>query len=180
MGLEPAGAGGWEKPSTSGGPPCGSGEDQLLYPLLPERVTLDANPLDRMDAQHAAVDAAVTAVRADLPAWSATGDATIGERMAAKIECMLIALVEHLSEEEAELLPIVSANVTQAEWDQLAEHGLGSIPPKRRLVPLGHILDETDDTERTRFLLSVPAPARLAYRLIGKRQFAREAAAIRR
>lgn len=113
-------------------------------------------------------------------AWSATGDAATGERMAAQIEGMLIALVEHLSEEEAELLPIVSANVTQAEWDKLAEHGLGSIPPKRRLVTLGHILEETDDTERTRFLLNVPAPARLAYRLIGKRQFAREAAAIRR
>jgi hypothetical protein len=44
---------------------------------------------------------------------------------------------------------------------------------------LGHITEETDAAERRRFLQVVPAPARLAYTLIGHRQFTRETTAIR-
>lgn len=155
------------------------GEDQLLYPLLRERVALDAELLDRMAAQHAQVDETIRSVRADLPGWTTSANAEAGERMAERIDAVLPVLVDHLAEEEQLLLPIVAANVTKPEWDKLAEHGMSSIPPKRRLVILGHIMEETDDSERTRFLLNVPAPARLAYRIIGKRQFAREAATIR-
>lgn len=156
------------------------GEDELLYPLLRDRVALDAELLDRMHAQHAQVDDAVTAVREDLPAWTASADPAAGERMAARLDAALPVLIDHLAEEEDALLPIVAATVTKDEWDKLAEHGMSSIPRKRRLVILGHIIEETDDAERTRFLLNVPPPARLAYRLIGRRQFAREAAAVRR
>jgi hemerythrin-like domain-containing protein len=156
-----------------------SGEDELLYPLLRQRATLDAELLDRMDAQHAEVDAAVTAVRADLPSWTANADAAAGERMAERIEAMVPVLVAHLAEEEEQLLPLVATTVTQKEWDQLGHHGLNSIPVKRRLVILGHIVEEADDAERARFMLRVPPPARLAFRLIGQRQHARETAAVR-
>lgn len=155
------------------------GEDELLYPLLRQRVRLDADLLDRMDAQHATVDESVGALRADLPGWMRSPDPGISERMAATVEAMLPVLIDHLAEEEQRLLPIVARTVSQPEWDKLGEHGMGTIPVKRRLVVLGHIIEETDESERTRFLVNVPAPARLAYRLIGKRQFARETAAIR-
>lgn len=155
------------------------GEDELLYPLVRERVTLDADLMERMDAQHAEVAEAIGAVDTDLPAWTASADAATGERIAWRLEAVLPVLIEHLAEEEAELLPVVATTVTQAEWDQLGKHGMASIPPKRRLVILGHILEETDDGERTRFLVRVPAPARLAYKLIGRRQHQRETAALR-
>ena len=56
---------------------------------------------------------------------------------------------------------------------------MSAIPLTRRLVILGHITEEADDAERQRFMQVVPAPARLAYKLIGRRQFTRETAAIR-
>jgi hemerythrin-like domain-containing protein len=156
-----------------------SGEDELLYPLLRQRVSLDAALLDRMDAQHAQVDKALNDVRADLAMWTASADAATGERMARRLEDVFPLLLEHLAEEEDKLLPIVARHITRAEWDRLAEHGIGAIPRKRRLVILAHIVEEADESERTRFLVSVPAPARLAYRLIGRRQHAREVATIR-
>jgi hemerythrin-like domain-containing protein len=155
------------------------GEDELLYPLLRERVALDAELLDRMDAQHAEVADAVSAVRRELDGWAATAEPAVGEQLAARLDAVLPALLDHLDEEESRLLPIVARHVNKAEWDKLAEHGMSSIPLKRRLVILGHIIEETDDAERARFLLNVPPPARLAYRLLGKRQFARETAVIR-
>ena len=156
-----------------------AGEDELLFPLLRERATLDPELMDRMDAQHAEVDHAVAALGKDLPAWTATADAATGERMAALIDATMPTLIDHLAEEEEKLLPIVSATLTQKEWDALGKHGMSAIPLTRRLVILGHITEEADDAERQRFLQVMPAPARLAYKLIGHRQFTRETAAIR-
>jgi hypothetical protein len=99
--------------------------------------------------------------------------------MAARIDATMPALTGHLAEEEQKLLPIVSVTLTQGEWDALAKHSMTAIPVTRRLVILGHITEEADDAERHRFMQAVPAPARLAYKLIGHRQFTRETTAIR-
>jgi hemerythrin-like domain-containing protein len=157
-----------------------TGEDELLFPLLRKRTTLDPDLMDRMDAQHAQVDDTVIAVNAELPVWTASADANAGERMAARIEAMMPTLTEHLAEEEQKLLPVVSVTLTQSEWDALGKHGMRAIPLTRRLVILGHITEEADDAERQRFMQVIPAPARLAYKLIGHRQFTRETTALRR
>ncbi|HEY3557438.1 MAG TPA: hemerythrin domain-containing protein [Flexivirga sp.] len=156
-----------------------TGEDELLFPLLRKRTTLDPELMDRMDAQHAAVDAAVKAVTADLPRWTTSANAAAGERMASVIDATMPTLIDHLAEEEDQLLPIIAVTLTQSEWDALGKHGMSAIPLTRRLVMLGHITEETDDAERQRFLKVVPAPARWAYNLIGRRQFTRETTAIR-
>jgi iron-sulfur cluster repair protein YtfE (RIC family) len=156
-----------------------TGEDELLFPLLRERAALDPELMDRIDAQHAQVNDAVAAISAQLPAWTTSADASAGEQMAARIDAMTPTLIDHLAEEEQKLLPIVSVTLTQSEWDTLGKHGMNAIPVTRRLVILGQITEETDDAERQRFMEVVPAPARLAYKLIGHRRFTRETAAIR-
>ena len=140
---------------------------------------LDPELMDRMDAQHAQVNDAVAAISAELPAWTASADVAAGERMAARIEATMPTLIDHLAEEEQKLLPIVAVTLTQNEWDALGKHGMSAIPLTRRLIILGHITEETDAAERQKFLQVVPAPARLAYKLIGHRQFTRETATIR-
>lgn len=157
-----------------------TGEDELLFPLLRERAVLDQELMHRMDAQHAQVDDAVTAIDAELSAWTASADAAAGERMAARVDAMMPTLIEHLAEEEQEILPIASLTLTQGEWDALGKHGMSAIPLTRRLVILGHITEETDDAERRRFMKVLPAPARVAYKLIGHRQFTRATGEIRR
>jgi hemerythrin-like domain-containing protein len=156
-----------------------SGEDELLWPVLRPRVSLDGELLDRMTAQHGQVAAAVADVRADLGRWAPTPDAALGERIAARLDEMTGVLTEHLAEEEARILPLVSTHFTQREWDALGKHGFAAVPGKRRLVILGHILEEADPVERARFLRRVPPPARLAFKLIGRRQHERETAALR-
>lgn len=155
------------------------GEDEMLFPILRERAELDPALMDRMDAQHAQVDHAVTVVSAELPAWTASADPTAGERMASQLEAAMPSLIEHLAEEEEKILPIVSVTVTQKEWNALGKHGMSAIPITRRLVMLGHITEETDDTERRTFMQVIPAPVRLIYKLIGQRQFVRDTAVIR-
>ncbi|MGH9056201.1 MAG: hemerythrin domain-containing protein [Acidimicrobiales bacterium] len=156
-----------------------AGEDELLYPLLRERAAVDPELMGRMDAQHAQVNDAVVAINAELPAWTMSADDAAGERMAACVDTTMPALIGHLDEEEQKLLPVVSVTLTQSEWDALAKHSMSAIPVTRRLVILGYITEETDVAERQKLMQAVPAPARLAYRLIGHRQFTRETAAIR-
>jgi hemerythrin-like domain-containing protein len=156
-----------------------SGEDELLWPVLRPRAALEQDLIDRMEAQHEQVAAAITAIEADLPGWTVSADRETGERIAAAIEAMTAVLRGHLAEEEERILPLVSELFSQAEWDKLGEHGFGSVPPRRRLVVLGAILDEATPQERSRFMQKVPPPARLLYKLIGRRQYEKEAAGIR-
>jgi hemerythrin-like domain-containing protein len=118
--------------------PHHTGEDELRFPLLRERVTLDPELIDRMDAQHAQVDATVAAVGAELPACTTSADAAASERVATRIDATMPTLILHLAEEEQKLLPMVSVTLTQSEWDALGKHGMSAIPITRRLVMLGH------------------------------------------
>jgi hemerythrin-like domain-containing protein len=156
-----------------------SGEDELLWPVLRPRVELAQDLIDRMEREHAVVAHAVAAVEADLPGWETSADGEIGERMAARLEEMLPVLREHLDAEEAEVLPLVATHLSEAEWDALADHGFAAIPPRRRLVMLGHMLEEANPAERAHMMAKVPPPARVAFRLIGRRQHAREVAYLR-
>nr|WP_255456790.1 MULTISPECIES: hemerythrin domain-containing protein [unclassified Mycolicibacterium] len=147
--------------------------------MLRKRTALDPDLMDRMNAEHAQVDDTVAAVSAELPAWAATAYPPAGEKMAARIEAMMPTLIDHLDEEEHNLLPVAAVTLTQSEWDALGKHGMSAIPLTRRLVILGHITEEADDAERQSFMQVIPAPARWAYKLIGHRQFTRETTALR-
>jgi hemerythrin-like domain-containing protein len=156
-----------------------TGEDELLWPVLRPRVDLEGALLDRMEGQHEEIAGGVAAVERDLAGWTRTADPAAGERMAAELEAMHAVLVAHLQEEEERILPLVAVHFTQQQWDALGKHGLAAIPGRRRLPILGHILEETDEAERARFLRRIPPPARLAYRLVGRRLHAREVLAVR-
>lgn len=156
-----------------------TGEDELLWPVLRPRITLDDDLIDRMESQHHQIAEAIEAIEAELLVWTASADKETGERMAAGLEAAQAPLLAHLSEEEERILPLVSAHFSHEEWDALGKRGFAAIPRTRRLVTLGHILEEADDFERTRFMLDVPLPVRLAFRIFGQRQFTREMATIR-
>jgi hypothetical protein len=156
-----------------------SGEDELLWPVLRPKVALEQGLIDRMEAQHEQVAAAITGIEAELPGWQATADPETGERLAAAAEAMNDVLADHLAEEEERILPLVGQFFTQPEWDALGEHGFASVPPRRRLVVLASILEEASPAERERFMEKVPAVARLAFRLFGRRQYNKATAAVR-
>ena len=155
------------------------GEDRFLWPVLRNSPDLDAPTIERMETQHALVAATLLSVQRDVPAWITSADATAGEKMAGEIESMNEVLYAHLAEEETTVLPMVARSLTGEQWAELAKHGFAGIPGKRRLVMLGHILEEASPEEAKEFLLNVPPPARIAFKLIGRRQHAREVAILR-
>ncbi|MBL1078854.1 hemerythrin domain-containing protein [Nocardia sp. 2] len=149
-----------------------SGEDELLWPLLRERAPEDAARIQLMADQHGQVDELVRQVTTLLPL--VTADLGVyREDLAGRLEELAKVLDEHMTVEETELLPIVARHITAAEWNRLGEHGLAKTAKSKRLLTLSRILDNATPEERRLFLKDVPAPIRILWKLVGKRQLAR-------
>jgi hypothetical protein len=155
-------------------------EDELLWPKLLARVgALDGELVRRMETQHETVATLVARAGELFPRWRAEASATTGEELANVFEKLTVALNEHLTDEENEILPLCSVHLTRAEWDALGERGSEGIPKGAQgFVALGGILADATPEERTRFLAKLPVPARLMWRVVGKGIYRREVARI--
>ncbi|APA98688.1 hemerythrin domain-containing protein [Nocardia seriolae] len=89
-------------------------EDEHLYPLVRGRNAEAHSLLDRMHADHRSVDPAMDSLRTAARAYRDSDDAR-GELIAA-IDRWSAVLLPHLDREETEMMPIVSATITEAEW----------------------------------------------------------------
>jgi hemerythrin-like domain-containing protein len=154
------------------------GEDELLWPRLSAR-TRNADLLARMDSQHQGLAVLLEHAATAFAAWQHAPTAPTSTALTALLQQLSEGLNEHFDEEEAAVLPIVERLITAAEYREVGQRGLVSIPLTRRLVVLGYLLEGATPQERTDFLAVIPAPARLAYRLIGARQHRRETTRLR-
>jgi len=154
-------------------------EDELLWPIMLGRVGLRESLVHRMQAQHERLGGLLERIT-DLNArWRAHASAGDRDELSDTVAQASVALDEHLADEENELLPLVSEHVTQAEWDALNERAREAIPKsKLALVFVGAILEEASPAEERMFLAQLPAPARLLWRLFGKRVYAGNRAAL--
>jgi hemerythrin-like domain-containing protein len=155
------------------------GEDELLWPRLSARTRFHTDLIARMDSQHHGLAVLLERAATALPDWQDAPTAHTSAALSALLQQISTGLDEHFDEEEAQILPIVQRVITAAEYQEVGQRGLVSIPLTRRLVVLGYLLEDATPRERTDFLTAIPAPARLAYRLIGVRQHRRETTRLR-
>jgi hypothetical protein len=87
---------------------------------------------------------------------------------------LVAALEEHLHDEEVHILPLVEQVMTVAQWEALGERGRAGLPQDRQLVFLGFLLAANTPERGREFLQSMPAPARIAWKVMGRRVFTRE------
>ena len=149
-------------------------EDELVWPLLLERVDLERPLVLRMEEQHERVAALLDRAQAQATAFGRDASRAAGEALAVTLTSLTAALEEHLDDEEREVLPVVERHMTLAEWNAVGERARASVPKDRLLVQLGHILEGCSPEEARRFLAQLPVPARLAWRLVGRRAYAAE------
>ena len=151
-----------------------SGEDELLWPVLVQRVEADRGFVLRAEEQHERVHELLERAKPQADAFAQTASASARDALAATIEELDAALRDHMADEERYILPLVEKHLTVAEWEQLGERGRASIPKDRLLVQLGWILDGVPPADRREILGKLPLPARIAWRLIGRRTFEKE------
>ena len=99
-------------------------------------------------------------------------------RSLAALEGVNAALGVHLPDEEQNIVPVMETTITQDEVDWYGEHGRRSIPKGQTWNQLGEILASQPDGGDEWLKKHMPAPGRLAWRLIGKRKYAKHRAAL--
>jgi hemerythrin HHE cation binding domain-containing protein len=149
-------------------------EDEILWPTLLARVEVERSFVLRAEEQHERVHELLERGHVRAASFRTDPSAEKRETFAATVAELDAVLREHMADEERYILPLVEAHMTVAEWDQLGERGRASIPKDRLLIQLGWILDGLDPEQRKEFLASMPVPARLAWRLLGRRKFEKE------
>lgn len=157
-----------------------SGEDELLYPLLEQRVPDHAARTAQIDHEHEVVRGNIDAAKVTCSTWRASPSPETAEALASSLDELNAALVPHLDNEEREVVPLAAVTVTQKEWDALGKHGVASIPGNMRLIAFGMILEPLNDADRQFMLSGLPGPIRLIYRVTGQRSWNKYADKLRR
>jgi hemerythrin-like domain-containing protein len=149
-----------------------TGEDELLWDQLSAKSPGCALHIGLMKRQHAAMGEALYRAEKAAVAWEEQPDEAHRDAMAAALADINALLKQHLGDEERLILPTAGQVMSQREWNRLGEHGRAAIPKNRMFIQLGFILDSMPPEAARRFLdEALPAPARVLYRLIGRRQY---------
>jgi len=154
-----------------------SGEDENIWPLLLERAAPHADLVERMEAQHAVVAERSDRLRPQLERWRES--AVDGERLAVAIDEFTTALVEHLDEEEAHVVPLIRAQVTAPEWERFGKETFAKFTNSEKLIATGTLEDVATAEEAAWFTGGLPAPIKVMWRLYGRRKYARYIARVR-
>ena len=154
-------------------------EDELLWPKLLERCSPDAELIHRMEEQHERVHSALERLGPALDRWEAEARPAVTEEVAAGFDALRTALVEHLDEEEREILPLAARHISQSEWNELGEHGAKTVPLSQMPILFGAVSEEATPEERTEMLRVVPAPVRLLLRTVLARRYERYISRVR-
>jgi hypothetical protein len=149
-------------------------EDELLWDKLEQRAPACALHVGQMRAHHAQVAKLLDEAGPLLARWRTTADPAVGEQLADAYQRMLDVLKVHLRREVVEVIPVAERVVTQKEWTAMGDHGADAIPKSRLLPQLGMLLASSTLTDRQRFYAEMPLSVKVLWRLVGKRQYAKQ------
>ncbi|NJC68066.1 hemerythrin domain-containing protein [Planosporangium flavigriseum] len=153
-----------------------SGEDRLLWPKLLDRVPAELAPIVQlMEQQHHQIHDTLEQTGAAMARWREHAAAADRDQLAESLERLYAGLTEHLAAEEEHILPLASRCLTPAEWGQLGEEGMESVPKNQRAMIFGMLMYEGDPQVIAMMLAQAPLPARLIVPVLGRRAFARYA-----
>jgi iron-sulfur cluster repair protein YtfE (RIC family) len=144
-----------------------SSEDVLLWPVLEQRVPERADFVHTMEAQHQRISELIEAAKAQAGPWMGTGSAAMAAELAATVTELDERMVEHLSIEEAEVLPLVVQHMTQEEFTAIGEHSRDSLTQDQLAVGLGLVLDDTSPELGEVLLSNMPPEARAGFEQFG-------------
>jgi hemerythrin-like domain-containing protein len=104
-------------------------EDDYLYPMVRAANPGAAPLLNEMAADHNAIQTAMAAAERAVERYVRSADAR--EELAAELGTLTSVLLPHLRREEDDMMPIVSASITEQQWRDWEQ--TAAKPPRREL-----------------------------------------------
>ena len=148
-------------------------EDEFLWPRLSARTTPHADVIARMEEQHHRLEELVTLVRGALDGLAAYPRPSVCEQVAAQLTELGSVLTAHMDEEENTILPLAADHLSVAEWEELGEISLAKLEKKHLLRAFSALMAVATPEEQRAILTKAPLPARVLWRLTGRRSHAR-------
>lgn len=127
-------------------------EDRLLWPVLMERAGPDRDVVERMEAQHEGLAGLLERVQVQAAQFRYTASSADGEHLAGTLQTLADKLDEHLSDEEAHILPLAEQHMNGPEWDRLGQEATKGLSLEQRVVMMG-MLKESATPEDADLLL---------------------------
>ena len=136
-----------------------TGEDVGLWPLIRAKNPAAGALLDQMDADHQRIAPAITALEDAARAYR--DDEEAREPLLAALAGLTEVLLPHLRREELEMMPVVSATITTAEYHDVEQEHFVKPKSFMELGAEGHwIIDGLGPEDREVILHVVPAVPR--------------------
>jgi hemerythrin-like domain-containing protein len=150
-------------------------EDDLIWPVLRERLGHSPNALsvlDAMEAEHERIDPLLAAVDDGFASAAGSVDGYPGaDRLADAVDTLVTTLTGHLTHEEKDGLPLIGVALTAAEW-----RGVGFKIARRNGLSAGGemfswILSSATPDEARTITRQLPPPVRVLYKAAWKPRF---------
>jgi Hemerythrin HHE cation binding domain len=131
-------------------------EDELVWPMLLERVPAARSALAALEAEHGRID----------PLIERAGDTRIplAER-AATLQELHEALNAHLDAEERDAVPLLQLHLSRQDWERVEERAAQGTSRRRLPLLYGWFASAADDEQRTLALRTVPLVVQWLFRL---------------
>jgi hemerythrin-like domain-containing protein len=131
-------------------------EDELVWPMLLERVPESRPALAALEAQHERIDPLLERARdARVP---------LSER-AATLQELHEALNAHLDAEERDAVPLIERHLSRADWERVQERAAQGTSRRRLPLIYGWFASAADPEQRAIALATVPLIAQVLFRL---------------
>jgi hypothetical protein len=154
------------------------GEDLLMYPQLEQRAPACALHVGQMLEQHRQVTQRLENIEPIRVRWMETPDAETGADLAARYEDLSAVLKVHLRREVTEVMPVADRVMTEEENKNIGQHGIKQFDKKFMVAYLGMVLATNPPADRRELFNEIPAPVRLAYKLVGRGMYRRQYSAL--
>jgi hemerythrin-like domain-containing protein len=148
-----------------------SAEDDLIWPKLLDRLDAGIETVLRMEAEHARLTRSLEQAATAVDAWEVAAGADERDALVAVLVDHRAVLLEHLDDEETNLLPLASKYLSLAEWQEQGAHMAAHTPASKAPLLLGMALEDADPAERALILSGLPEPARVGWETVGSAQY---------
>lgn len=154
------------------------GEDFKLWGTLTERAPSCSTHVVRMQEQHAQMLSFLNQLDPAVAKWRTTASTADALPILDALKGVNEALALHIGDEEANIVPVMETTLTTPEVEWFARHGRASTPKGMAWYSLGSIMAAQPDGGNEWRREHLPAPARVLWRLVGKRKYAMQRAAL--
>ncbi|MGW3291006.1 hemerythrin domain-containing protein [Streptomyces sp. NPDC001002] len=148
-------------------------EDEFLWPRLAARTAGQAETIARMEEQHHRLDELVVQLTGALDSLAADPRQPLCTQVAEQLTELGAVLTAHMDEEERTILPLAAECLSVAEWERLGEISLAKLDKKHLLRAFSALMAVATPEEQRTILTKAPLPARVLWRLTGRRAHAR-------